>query len=214
MSDERPILYYFRGRGRAEIIRLMFVEAGVDYVDHRFKYQEGAGNVEFDELKMKGILPFGQVPHCSVDGMELGQTNSIVRYLAEKHGLISRDIKEAAYQDMIYQGIQDWTMQLYKVRFCKPEIRCLLLREFMDKVFPKWAGHFEAYLNANNEGQGYFVGENISFADLAAYDLFWTLDNLVPGCFDKYPTLKAFTERIGARPPIAEWVKNRPDSVY
>ena len=33
-------LYYFNGRGRAEILRMMFATAGVQYNDKRFEFNE------------------------------------------------------------------------------------------------------------------------------------------------------------------------------
>ena len=33
-------LYYFNGRGRAEILRMMFAAAGVKYMDKRFEFNE------------------------------------------------------------------------------------------------------------------------------------------------------------------------------
>lgn len=33
-------LYYFNGRGRAEILRMMFAAAGVPFVDKRFEFSE------------------------------------------------------------------------------------------------------------------------------------------------------------------------------
>ena len=33
-------LYYFNGRGRAEILRMMFAAANVKYMDKRFEFNE------------------------------------------------------------------------------------------------------------------------------------------------------------------------------
>lgn len=33
-------LYYFNGRGRAEICRMLFAAAGVKYMDKRFEFSE------------------------------------------------------------------------------------------------------------------------------------------------------------------------------
>ena len=33
-------LYYFNGRGRAEILRMMFAAAGIQYNDKRFEFNE------------------------------------------------------------------------------------------------------------------------------------------------------------------------------
>lgn len=46
-------LYYFNGRGRAEICRMMFAAAGVKYTDKRFEFSE------WDRYrKGKELMPF------------------------------------------------------------------------------------------------------------------------------------------------------------
>jgi glutathione S-transferase len=47
-------LHYFNGRGRAEAIRLIFVQAGQKFEDIRHSSDEWA--------KMKSQMPLGQIP--------------------------------------------------------------------------------------------------------------------------------------------------------
>merc|ERR1712226_821086 len=53
-------LTYFPIRGRAEIARLILVQAGVDYRDIRIKRE--------DFLKVKSILPYGSLPILEYKG--------------------------------------------------------------------------------------------------------------------------------------------------
>jgi hypothetical protein len=41
------------------------------------------------------VLAFGQVPVLQIDGMNLAQTGTIVRYLSKKFGYYPQDLKEA-----------------------------------------------------------------------------------------------------------------------
>ena len=47
-------LHYFNGRGRAEIIRLIFAQAGQKFEDLRHNTDEWA--------KLKSQMPLGQIP--------------------------------------------------------------------------------------------------------------------------------------------------------
>ena len=38
---------------------------------------------------------------------------------------------------------------------------------------PQWGAKLEAFLKANNEGKGYFVGDKLSYADIAVYNMLW-----------------------------------------
>jgi glutathione S-transferase len=53
-------------------------------------------------------LPFGQVPVVQIDGMNLAQTGTIVRYLSKKFGYYPSDLKEATRAEVIVQ--RNWTM--------------------------------------------------------------------------------------------------------
>ncbi len=70
-------LYYFDARGRAELSRMLFALAHVDYEDIR---------VEADEWqKLKTDMPFGQLPVLEVEGgLRIAQSMAISRYLARE----------------------------------------------------------------------------------------------------------------------------------
>lgn len=45
-------------------------------------------------LSQDGSLLFQQVPMVEIDGMKLVQTRSILHYIADKHHLFGKDLKE------------------------------------------------------------------------------------------------------------------------
>ena len=77
----KPTLVYFAARGRAELIRLVLAEAGVDYQEHHVGH--GTPPVQgrptdFDTLKATPLLPFGAVPVWEEpDGFVLAQSGAI-----------------------------------------------------------------------------------------------------------------------------------------
>ncbi len=83
-------LIYFNSMKRAEIIRMIFKQAGVEFEDVRISQEE-------EWLKLKPNMPYGgTVPVREVDGKQLPGRVSIQRYLAEKFGLAgSNDFENA-----------------------------------------------------------------------------------------------------------------------
>ena len=71
----RVKLMYFNIDGLGEPIWLALAQAGVPFDDHRFKEGEFA--------TIKPTLAFGQVPCLVVDGREIVQTASILRYVGK-----------------------------------------------------------------------------------------------------------------------------------
>ncbi|KAI8521855.1 hypothetical protein Bbelb_016090 [Branchiostoma belcheri] len=94
-------LTYFNGRGTAEIVRLVFAAAGIEYEDVRIEKPEE----QWPELKPK--TPMGQVPILEVDGTMLCQSNSIARYVAKVAGLAGKTPLDQARVDMIMDGMDD-----------------------------------------------------------------------------------------------------------
>ena len=88
--------HYFHGRGIGEPIRLLFTVGEIAFTDRRYSVDEFANMAAF-----KAQLPFGQMPALEVDGVFLGQTDSIARLAARLAGLYSSDPIEAARSDMI-----------------------------------------------------------------------------------------------------------------
>ncbi len=78
-------LTYFNGRGNGERVRYALAAAGIEYEE---KYLVEPGSL--DDLRSTGKLEFGQVPLLEIDGINLVQSWSIVRYLAQRSNLIPR----------------------------------------------------------------------------------------------------------------------------
>lgn len=74
-------LVYFAGRGRAEFIRLLLADAGVEWTEAILKTRQ-----QFLDLVASGRLPFHKVPLLHIDGRDLVESKSILRYLARQYG--------------------------------------------------------------------------------------------------------------------------------
>ena len=81
--------HYFHGRGIGEPIRLLLTVGEVAFTDRRYSVDEFA-----DMAAFKAQLPFGQMPALEVDGVFLGQTDSIARLAARLAGLYPSDLAD------------------------------------------------------------------------------------------------------------------------
>jgi len=188
----KPTLTYFSGRGRAEGSRLILAEAGVEYVDNRVT----------DHSSLKPKLPFGQLPHLEDGDLHLVQSITIARYLARKYNLAGKDLKEQAQADMIVDGVLDINAARNAAKTEEEK------QKLASEVLPKWLGYFEELLKKN--GGKFFVGDNVTWADLYVYNALDVVVSMVPKALDSFSTLKSFKDSIANRPRIAAWLVKRP----
>ena len=92
-------LYYFNARGGAEMIRLIFAQAAVEYEDVRLEGEKWK--------EMKPSMPFEVMPVLEVDGKKIGSSMIIGRYLGEKYGLAGENDLENAEIASIVDIVND-----------------------------------------------------------------------------------------------------------
>jgi glutathione S-transferase len=82
-------------------------------------------------------------------------------------------------------------------------------REDVTNAVNTLLGHLEVLLKSNNNGNGFFVGEKVTAADLAVFQF---LDNLLAhdAAFlpAKHQALLAFHKRVAELPRIAAYLKS------
>lgn len=102
IADYGYKLIYFDARGAAEPIRLLFAAAETEYEDSRYgvEFKDGAPSAPgFYEDKSQGkfIANLNRLPIMEVDGVKVGQTKAIERFLARRFDMMgSNDLEEAA----------------------------------------------------------------------------------------------------------------------
>uniref|UniRef100_A0A8D2KM81 glutathione transferase n=2 Tax=Urocitellus parryii TaxID=9999 RepID=A0A8D2KM81_UROPR len=111
----KPILHYFDGRGRMEPIRWLLAAAGEEFEEKLMKTPE-----DLKKLRNDGSLMFQQVPMVEIDGMTLVQTRAILNYIAAKHNLYGKDIKERALIDIYSEGVADLNEIILHYPFLPP----------------------------------------------------------------------------------------------
>lgn len=193
-------LLYFNIKGKGQPIRLLLHDQGVEFKDDTV-----AGRDEW--ATVKPTLPFGQMPVFWDGDLLLAQTGAILRYLSRKQGTYGANDLEATLIDMAYDGIEDYYQRYIRMVYDNFENgKGPFLAETLPNVtLPA----MQKLLMSNKNGEGFLVGDKISFAD---YHLFQFLDALMSlsasACLDAFPVLKAFYERIKARPGIAAFLES------
>ncbi|WEJ12808.1 glutathione S-transferase family protein [Sinorhizobium prairiense] len=156
-------------------------------------------NLHPDFLRLN---PAGKLP-VLVDGdFVLTESAAIVMYLAEKYGdkgLMPADLKERAqaYRWSLF-AVTELEQPLWRIAkhtFLYPEDK--RLPEDIALAREEFAA-MAAVLDRHMDGRAFIVGDNITVADcVTAYVLDWGNEN---GLIDSFPNLKAYLERMYARP--------------
>merc|ERR1712228_836862 len=103
-------LIYFNGRGAAERTRIMFAIKKVEYEDFRYEVTFAnpgdpttAERPEFERDKAAGKFTanLGELPILEVDGVQIGQSKAIERYVAKAIGMMGSTALEEAQIDAI-----------------------------------------------------------------------------------------------------------------
>ena len=193
-------LTYFGGRGRAEIIRLIFAQAGVQYEDKRITKEEWG--------ELKPSTPNGSVPILEVGGKTLGGSFPIARLVAERHGLAGSNDLENAEIASIMDLLGDLFLAFVRAHFLeKDETRkAELKKKFDEEDAPKYLSFLEKRVAG-----GWLYGSKVTYVDLAFFNF---SGHLSDEALAKFPGLKSVKENVGALPNIAKWLKDRPQTQF
>jgi glutathione S-transferase len=198
-GDAAVELRYFMARGRAEVIRLTLEELGIAYKDTRYTSEEWPKHKPNSQ-----IFPFAQMPSLSIDGLDLVQTQAILRYLGRRNGLYGDSNVESTMIDLVIGGFEDlgtkYGALVYDSAFEQKRTK------YVEEVLPVWLGHFDRLLLRNQNGSGFYVGSKLTIADIVAYDSLSLQLDLAPACLQPFPVLQRYYQRIHARPAIQSYL--------
>lgn len=201
MSVYRFIFY--NSKARAEPTRLIFAQAGVEYIDERIKGDDWPAWAD--------RIPFGSLPVLEVDGRPLCGTLAIERYVGEKHGLGGADDFENAVIAGALDALSDMTTKFKRYWFDSDVARKAETKKEFDQsqFIQETLANLEKIVAANKDG--WLVGSKLTYGDINVY--YW-LDviskNWPDPILDNYPSLSQLVKRVEAQPRIAKWLKERP----
>lgn len=193
----QPVLVYFTFRGRAEPIRLMLADLGIDW-------QEDAIADFKVWRKIKISMPFARVPVYKEGGLEIPESHAIMRHLARVHGCYGKDEIEATHCDVLADAMRDVMDALVNLIWDKDfEDK----REaFINKRLERSLARIEHYLTTLTREEDYWVGGAMSFVDYIGWHLLDIVRALSPESLAAQPVLAALHVRFARRPNIAAYL--------
>ncbi|XP_051711601.1 glutathione S-transferase alpha I isoform X2 [Oryctolagus cuniculus] len=148
---------------------------------------------------------YQQVPMVEIDGMKLVQTRAIINYIANKHNLYGKDMKERALIDMYVEGVADLNEMTIVFPVHPPGVKETKLSEIKDKAKNRYFPAFEKVLKSH--GQDYLVGNKLSKADILLVELLYNVEELDPSAIASFPQLQALKTRISNLPTVKKFLQ-------
>jgi len=183
---------------------MIFAQAGVDFVDERFSFEDWPAKKE--------STPFGQVPVLYINDKPLPQSGALTRYLAREFGLVGDNNLESAYIDMIVETIQDMFKDMPFMEK-DPDVKAKKEKEIFEcKIIPHLT-KMEAKFSTKDNKE-FLVGSKLSYADLAMMHTGSQLKKKVATVFDNFPNLGALVDRVAGLPKIAAYIAARKDTPF
>ncbi|CAH1248711.1 HPGDS [Branchiostoma lanceolatum] len=192
-------LTYFNARGGAELIRLLFAAGEIPYEDVR---------VDRDKwLELKPKTPMGQVPILEVDGHVICQSMTVVRFIAREAGLLGKTLLDQARADMLLEGGMDvGKLFTEMVKEKDASKKAEKKKDFGEKTLPPFLALYEGFAGDN----GYFVGDSLTYFDIAFFNMMDFITAEFPSALDGYCNLTKVIRNVKSVPGIAKWLKERP----
>lgn len=220
MHDEPYELFYWGEiQGRGEFVRLVLEDRGIAYVDvAREPANKGGGvkrlmSVLGGEL---GVPPFAP-PALRASDVVIWQTAAITRFLGERHGLAPADDHGRAVAAAAAMTIADCVAEVHDTHHplsveatyeTQRPAAAKRAQVFRTKRIPKFLGWLDKLIAGNPHGV--LAGHEISYADLAAFQLVeglrYAFPHTMAAVAPKFPSLIALCDRVAARPGVAAYL--------
>jgi prostaglandin-H2 D-isomerase / glutathione transferase len=193
--------YFDMHGGRGEPVRLTLAIGGVAFEDHRFAFPQFAG--------VRQTTPFGQVPVMYVDGVQVTQSDSLLRYAGKLAGLYPSDPMQALLCDEVTYVVEEANVKLGPTFRMSGEEQKTARLALVNGSMPVYLGWLQTQLLAR--GGEYFADNRLTVADLKVFvDVHCLnsgrLDHVPTDLVEKVaPALNAHMQRIAATPAVAQY---------
>jgi len=212
-------LYYWPGlQGRGELIRLIFEQAGVDYVDvGRLPEERGGGApaiLAYYKGEREGHPAFAP-PVLRVGEVVLAQMPNICLFLGRRFGLAPEDEPGWLHANQLQLTIGDLINEVHDTHHPlgaalyyedQKEAAQRRAQLFLEQRLPRFLGYFERVLGQN--GGERMVGDRLSYVDLGVFQILSGLEYAFPRAFARQsaPGLLRLRDAVAARPRIAAYL--------
>ncbi len=200
MSKLRLTYFDIHG-GRAEPVRLALHIGGVAFEDKRFAHSD------FGEVRKS--TPFGQVPTLMVDGVQVTQSDSILRYAGKLAGLYPTDAYQALLCDEVTYVVEEAGVLMGPSFRMTGEAQKEARTALVNGSMPVYLDWLQSQLQAH--GGEYFADHRLTVADLKVYVYVrglnsGRLDHVPTDLVEKVaPALNAHMQRVAQTPAVAQY---------
>jgi glutathione S-transferase len=184
-------LYDLDGNNQNEIIRLIFAFMGISFKDKRIKQDEWE--------RVKNRMPIQQLPILRVNNqMRIYYLNSIVRYLARGFHLYGTGNDDQAIVDMIFEFNYEFQKKLFEEinNSIDIEQRKLILNQFLTDYGINHFNQLEKFYQIFNRQGLFYLGSQISLADLIVYQTINYFVDIQSTLLDNYPRLQQAYQQL------------------
>ncbi|MBL6692048.1 MAG: glutathione S-transferase family protein [Pseudomonadales bacterium] len=222
----RPTLVYFDIIGIGWPIRCLLHLKAVDHELIQISIAEWAHRDDEGNQVVKAAFVNGHVPLYVDPDVRISQSLPLLQYLAEKHDMMGNSVQEKfrvleimnhAYDALFhFNGMLPVNITIgIDEENARRRLESFMGRGQYGLATNGYDAHlkgFSSYLAQNESGSGYFVGSELTIADLHAFNL---LCNWYKA-FDRerfaaYPELEAFIQRIAEIPGVADYIANQQE---
>ena len=203
------IIYFDLPFWRAEISRLPLFIANIDFEDFRPSDDEWDYAKENGKMKDGTKIPFSELPVLSINGESVAQTMAIARICGKLGGMYPEDIIEAGKVDQIVVAVENINALLSpSMKESDPLKKKAMRKELTSNELPTYFGYLQDILSANSSE--WFVGENMTIADLAVWSLLgWiasgVIDDISAEVIRPFDGLVKLYNEINKNPRVKEW---------
>eukprot|EP00656_Telonema_subtile_P026637 TRINITY_DN2861_c0_g1_i5.p1 TRINITY_DN2861_c0_g1~~TRINITY_DN2861_c0_g1_i5.p1 ORF type:complete len:222 (+),score=60.02 TRINITY_DN2861_c0_g1_i5:181-846(+) len=192
-------LTYFAGWGRAEQTRWVLAAADIEFTQTAFSTHE-----QFTALQDSGKLLYRQLPLLEIDGLNLVQSNAMVRYVSRRSGLDGSTPAEAALVDMICEGITDCRGVVAGFPFSPQEAREATAAALPTTI----AKQMSAFEGTLEEGATGFLPSGLCTADVLLAELVEGLCGICEEAAAPYPKAAAVHRHVLGLPQIQKYLES------
>ncbi|MDH4125690.1 MAG: glutathione S-transferase family protein [Gammaproteobacteria bacterium] len=204
MTKYKLSYFDFNG-GRGEPIRIMFHAAGIAFEDNRLSFEQFG--------QMRQGTRFNSLPVLHVDGVEVTQSNAMLRYLGKLGGLYPTDNLQALYCDEVMGAVENLSYHIGQTMRLQGDE----LREARQKLLDGWLTTYIRGMGGllARGGGKYFCDNRLTVADLKAFiQTRWlqsgALDYIPRDALKKLaPALAEHQQRVEADPIVVAYYASR-----
>ncbi|EFO94922.1 hypothetical protein CRE_08773 [Caenorhabditis remanei] len=126
-----------------------------------------------------------------------------MRHLARVHNLNGSNEEEATFLDMFFEGVRDSRMKYVRFIYFDEETR----ENLVQKTLPEHLANFEKLFKIHSGD--FIIGNKTNYADYILFEELDVYHHLDSKILDKFPSLKAFWERMWKRPNLKSYLEKR-----